>query len=676
MSGNLLNLLGLLLQEDERNLKDSSIMKNRTGINSIIHILWCFALLPSFVFPQNIKPPVAEPDFASTFITNPVSVNVLANDHAYEGDTLVIYAITAVSQGQAWFEDSLIHYTPNSSNSLLGEAYVYYMIKDMTTGLWSSEAEVTISLQRPKGKIFTPNQLSARINALGNQFMAVDSFNFYGPTHHFEAPAGSGKHSIYNAALWVAGLDENGAIHTACERYRKGKFPYMSAKGWDYWVGPVMDEVHYTPEYLTEHNRLWYVTRDEINSHSANYQNSNYLLPNHIKKWPGNGYPELGTADLLAPFADRNQNGVYDPENGDYPLIHGDEAIYFVFNDDYGDHTDSFGRKLGIEVHGLAYGFNCGSDSAFNNTLFIRYQVINRSDTAYHDVYLGDYSNLVIGSHDDYLVCDTLLNTYYAYNMDDFDDTLSIMYPGYMEHPPAQAVVWLNQPIDHFMYCHFPWPHSDTLFNLAPNAAHRYYNFMQSIWNDSTHLTYGGDGHLGGAEVDHALTGDPLTGTGWLEGNPELDSLVLQGIASCGPFQFLPGDTLTLELAYVFARDYEGDHLSSVALLKERVERVRWMYQNDSTPCSTPWTSLAEYSSRQNRLTLLPNPARDYVRAAGLETGTQVAFEIVALDGTVVGTGKIKTGGKVDIGDLVPGNYFIKFYTLDGPLIGRFIKID
>lgn len=641
--------------------------------NNILHLIPL--LIPSYLFAQQIKPPVAETDYASTFIANPVSVNVLANDHSYEGDTLVIYAITNVSYGQATFEDSLIHYTPWTNSSTQQQVTINYIIKDLTTGLWSEPGDVIIQLERPKNKIFTPNKLGVRINALGNQFLAVDSFNYVGPSHHFEAPVNSGRHTIFNSSLWVAGLDSSGEIHTACERLRKGKLPFASHRGWDYWVGPVMDSIHYTPDYLTEYNRLWYLTREEVGYHANHYEDPAYLMSKRIKNWPANGFPELGTAAVLAPFADRNQNGYYDPENGDYPLIHGDEAIYFIFNDDYGEHTESFGRKLGIEVHGLAYGFDCEQDSSFNNTIFIRYQAINRSDTAYHDVYLGNFTNFVIGSYDDFLGCDTALNTYYAYNRDDFDDTVSAFYPGYMEHPPAQAVVWLNQPVDHFMYSLYPWPVYDTLFNLDPTTPARYYNYMKSVWNDSTHLTYGGDGHLGAVPVNHALTGDPLTGTGWIQENSGIEDQVLKAIGSHGPLLFNPGDTLTLELAYVFARDNEGNHLTSLELLKERVERVRWFYENDSTPCDTPWTGEAEYQQPVRRLKIVPNPARDFIRVSGFSDSETVAYQIISIAGIVQKKGVLKSGELLDIRKLVPGLYLIKFHTLEGSKFGRFIKL-
>lgn len=639
----------------------------------IFTMLCCLNLI--FLSAQEVKPPVAEDDYAETFMTNPVSVNVLINDHAYEGDVLVIQGILDVVNGWAWYQDSIIHFIPLQNGSLAQHGKVYYMIKDLTTGLLSAEGEVTIALRRVKHRVFNPNGIRARINAVGNQFMVLDSFSLEAPNHFFEAPAMSGKNTIYSSALWIAGRDVNGNIHSACERLRKGKLPYASNTGWDFWTGPVMEQSHYNPDYLVDHNRLYYMTRYDVLEHISHCQDPGYFPSGRINKWPASGYPEMGTAEILAPFTDVNKDGKYDPLLGDYPRIKGDEAVYFIFNDDFAEHTESFGRKFGMEVQGMAYAFRCVEDSAFNNTLFVRYQAINRSDTTYHSVYIGNYTHFAIGTPDDYLVCDSLQNAVYAYNRDVYDSAASQYYPAYGAHPPAQAVVLLNRPVDHFMYFYSPWPPSGSPFNGVPTDPEEYYNYMKSIWTDGTHLTYGDDGHGAGPSVDHALTGDPISGTGWLEKDTGLDE-VLFGVASSGPYNFFPGDTLTLELAYVFARDYEGDHLSSLGLLKERVEKVRWYYANDSTPCATPWTGLKEEDRGEARLLVEPNPAATFIRLSGQPAQQGSSYQIHDITGTLLREGRISGGQKIDISSLSPGCYIVRLYNLERVFASKFIKID
>ena len=47
----------------------------------------------------------------------------------------------------------------------------------------------------------------------------------------YEIPKGSGKHSMYEAALWIGGYDANGNIHLSAQTYRQ--------TGNDFWEGPV-----------------------------------------------------------------------------------------------------------------------------------------------------------------------------------------------------------------------------------------------------------------------------------------------------------------------------------------------------------------------------------------------------------------------------------------------------
>jgi hypothetical protein len=198
---------------------------------------------------------------------------------------------------------------------------------------------------------------------------------------------------------------------------------------------------------------------------------------------------------------------------------------------------------------------------------------------------------------------------------------------------------------------------------------------MRSIWKDSTHLTYGGDGHLGAVQVNQALTGDPLTGSGWLEPQTGLDE-VLYGIGSSGPWDLLPGDTLTLELAYVFARDYDGDHLASVSLLKERIERIRWFYENDSTPCETPWTDIPEQSPPAGRMLLVPNPAQSFIAPDKFEDYEWLEYEIFDIRGLAKMKGRILGGQKINISGWPPGCYLVRFYNFEEVFTSKFIKTE
>src|SRR5690606_18073642 len=137
--------------------------------------------------------------------------------------------------------------------------------------------------------------------------------------------------SIFNANIWTSGIDNGGTLYLAANTYRQG--------GTDFWAGPVADVYNaviapnvYDSTYDHRYNKVWKVSKTEIDHHKLNYSNQNYVMPWTIEYWPGNGIASRGEADWLAPFADLNGNGIYEPHLGEHPIIAGDQAIFFMFN--------------------------------------------------------------------------------------------------------------------------------------------------------------------------------------------------------------------------------------------------------------------------------------------------------------------------------------------------------
>jgi hypothetical protein len=296
-------------------------------------------------------------------------------------------------------------------------------------------------------------------------------------------------------------------------------------------------------------------------------------MPDVIQNWPANGNTSNGEASLLAPFVDFNNNGIYEPNLGEYPYIRGDQAIYFMINDDM-VHGESGGKKLGIEVHGLLYSFNNPSDSALFNTVFLTYNIINRSAINYHDVQIGIFSDLDIGyANDDYIGCDSVLNFFYGYNGDEMDgDGTGNTYGA---HPPAQGVALLNHPMSKFVIY---FNNNDSLSSPPNNS----YN------------------------INFPYSGEPENGTGWIE-----DSIAgeRKGEASIGPFSLAAGSDLCVEVAFPFARDYTGTSVTSVALLRQRVQAIKTFFTAQNYDCLTAPQGIQALNQSSNAITVFPNPS-------------------------------------------------------------------
>ncbi len=504
------------------------------------------------------EPPVANDDYAEAKVHETITIRVLDNDSSYNNNPVRILGVIGNHfTGTTTWNDSLVFHTPGVHAE--GVNILVYAILDIEANLASNIAKVYIEVTNDGIKYLDKNQVKSRINAGSMQFNSFNSNDGY------EVPAGNGTTSFHSKNFYIGGIDSNGELHVAGENYQQ--------YGADFYPGPLSDTINYTNDYDIRWHKVWKLDKEEIDFHRANWQQPGYEPIENIRDWPGNGNPMLGQASLLAPFYDWDNDGIYDPMKGDFPLIKGDQTIFNLYNDDR-VHTESGGKKLGVEIQEMYYAYDQPGDSALSQTVFGSKTIINRSQKDYHDVYAAFFVDFHIGhAWDDYIGCDTLLHSAFVYNGVPVD---GIGWPNvYGEHPPAQSFTCLNFNMDSFIYFYYSSVHPSPQNQTPPQNAVEFYNYMNSIWRDGTPLTYGGTGHGGDLPVSYAFPGDPVTNEGWTE-----ESLPgnRRGLVATGPTTLLSGDTLTLDFALVFARDYEGDHLSSVALLKERIQEIRDFY--------------------------------------------------------------------------------------------------
>lgn len=404
-----------------------------------------------------------------------------------------------------------------------------------------------------------------------NAIMFSDGTSFRNPykgLNHYVVPKTGKASSIFAAAMWLGGLDAGKKLHTAAMTYNQ--------QGYDFWPGPIMDSIKYSPHQDTVWNHVWKVNKSTVDSFTHGLCVG---IPHSIAVWPGNGDVTLGEAHNLAPYIDVDGNGVYDPSGGDYPYIRGDQALFIIYNDDRGPaHTETGGLKLGIEVHLMAYAFNAPTDTPLYQTVFLHYDVYNRSHNTYDSVYMSYWCDTEIGNGaNDYVGCDSANNYWYGYNGTPTDPDGSgaflgeLGYHGPTPPPPAQGIVYLCDTMTHFQYYN-----NDSSATGNPVGAHNYYNYAKSIWRDGSHVTYGGTGYqTGPAKTNYMYNGSPAPCTGWNEycmGDVPYDR---RGISSTGPFTFAAGTYKSQDLALVFARPDTGNQNSSVTQLGLNVAHIR-----------------------------------------------------------------------------------------------------
>ena len=406
----------------------------------------------------------------------------------------------------------------------------------------------------------------------------------------WEVPAGSGKQTIFQHALWFGGLDAADDLHLAA--YRFGQV------GQDYWLGPLRTSDG-SIDWMTsvKYHHIWNLTREEIDQFVANHGNAGYQVPEDILTWPAHG--DEGYAANLAPFVDVNGDGRYNPTDGDYPDIKGDQCLFFIFNDSFKEHTESAGGKLGLEVHAMVYAFNAPNDEALNNTVFVNYKCFNRSANDYHDTYLGLWTDWDVGyGWDDFVGCDVQRNSCFAYNGYPVDGAGQPW--AYDDNPPVQVVTILNGP-DGLGMTGFMYHNNSSADNGDPETAPEYYNYLRGIWKNGTRMQYGGDAYgtpeigVVGPECNYMFPGDSdpdNIGTGgvapnggyntngkyWTEeecGNAPSDR---RGLAMVGPFSFTAGGVK--ELDYAMITVWKNNSQTAMERKGEFIDHVRALFNN------------------------------------------------------------------------------------------------
>lgn len=530
------------------------------------------------------------------------------------------------------------------------------------------------------------NQAKAGVNSNGDLF-----WDYSNP--QFEIPQDSGTHTIIASTLWVGGLDAGGLLHIAAQTYRQS--------GNDFFPGPVMTT--YTTATDAQWNRIWKINKTTIDTFlmwRANPGNfPGYVIPNVIATWPGNGDVLQGQAAQLAAYVDVNADGMYVPNDGDYPCIKGDQACFFLFNDRRNIHSESGGAVFGIEVHGMIYAYSAPG-SWLDSTVFLNYKIYNRGTVTCQNVYIGQYTDFDIGTFsDDYVGCDVDRSTMYGYNGDAVDG------PGvgnYGVNPPAQGVVFLHGPdadladgVDNNHdgvvdeageYCtmnHFVSLNNDLSPQGNPENTIHFYNYLSGYWKDGSPITYGGNGYGGATPCDYMYpaNSDPLGwGTNfvpqvpWDEYTSGHTPSDRRALGSSGPFTLLPAEVNCIDYAYVYGRGSSGP-LSSVAAMQVAADNAHAFYATNN-PCSCDENPLSVSEPQQSVVGIYPNPATDNINIVCGDNSTGAYVEIVDVNGKVVSTTTVLSGNSVMIStsDLSSGVYFVRVNKGSSVLTGRFVK--
>lgn len=355
-------------------------------------------------------------------------------------------------------------------------------IKTDGTGMQQNNGGNTIAQPKSAGCSPATAQLTMEFNDVSSFIEQGGSMwqNRGSGVAAYEIPKGSGLKVIYAGALWMGGTDVNGQLKIAALTFRSQE---------DFWPGPLSVGVNngtsglgigtFDPsnpvgddatrdfgsatiesEECTAYDKFYTIRKAEVIAFSTWWDCDNGILPvnscldvaqpnseimNRINNWPAHGDATKFQDQYLAPFYDNPDglgglDGVYNPEDGDYPwyddilglddvecgfdrrvTLFGDETHWWVFNDAGNIHGETQGEPIGMEIRAQAFAF--ATNDEVNRMTFYNYELINRGTQTLFDTYFSQYIDADVGYfNDDYAGCDVSRGLGYMYNGDNFDE--------------------------------------------------------------------------------------------------------------------------------------------------------------------------------------------------------------------------------------------------------------
>ncbi len=457
------------------------------------------------------------------------------------------------------------------------------------------------------------NSLRVRINADGTLFRSDDNAN---NSNGFNYPKGTNKNMVYTSGLWMGEESDSADKKLAIQTFSRGDFSIGTINNNGNTVGGTMIEI----------------TNAEIDFHLANYRMANYQMPESKKEWPGNGRADFEEAPNQAPFVDANRNGCYDPEQGDYPYIIGDKAVYLVINDSGEPNTGQPVSNLNTEVQILAYVFDQPNIPYLDQTLFVRYIINNRSQKDYKDLKTGFYYDFDLGGFlDDYFGSDPGSDIFYTYNADGDDQGFS-GNAGYGAVIPSLGIKMINTQLDGFMGYKSNNPNSRI---TDPRTPGHYFNALNYLWNDATPMTQFGDRYNPSLSntTNFMYNGDVFDPNEWsaLYPGPGLGAASptdIRGVGIAEAFDLKPNEKYVIDIALGVGLDSSNtNYLDNVTLMIDNLNRaanyqkslVSILPEVTYASCITGIGDFKELDDERSQIALFPNPTNGEINVLAKE---------------------------------------------------------
>lgn len=404
------------------------------------------------------------------------------------------------------------------------------------------------------------------------------------------------KSLLYTLGTWIGGVDSDGQLRLAASSY-----PGSGSS--DFFAGPLSEGTAETSNgQCMMYDAIWFYNRAQVERHHAYFEcladpNCNdfplgYNTPVSFYNYPAHGDITSGMPYYLFAFYDHDEDGNYNPDNGDCPgfsglpgmddcckSLKGDVCAISIANDKGNVHTASGGEQIGVEVQKMVYYFN---SPAISNTALMRTNWINRSSHTLSDTYIAYFIDADLGApFDDQYGADPDRNLFFFYNGDENDSEFGsggdIPITGFklLSGAPEDADEVDNDNDGIIDNEHMGAAHSVAfdIPNQLPVTAVGHYNLMKGQYSNGQNF------NEGGVPVDFHQVGYPTGSENYMPTD-------VRQIVSSGGFTLAPAQDFCTEAAYFFKKG-NGDVLSAFDGFTEKADSIQ-MYFDDCFQCVPP----------------------------------------------------------------------------------------
>jgi hypothetical protein len=471
--------------------------------------------------------------------------------------------------------------------------------------------------------------------------------------------------TVKEISIWMGGLDPAGNLYLAIQKSNAFQSNFQGGfRGIPNSAG------------------VWKVTKEEIEQHIQDFEEDGDIdveIPS-IFSWPGFGSKFSKQANgfaldsLLfniyvtgAPYFDRNSDGKYTPDLGDFPV-----TDYVAYNFDPVPNEITFApfhtkttALMKMDCNSVFFAYDCDSTSFLEDAIFGYVTILNTGFDRLDSLFLAFSINSDIGqSSDDYI--GSLYNCVYFYNADSIDS------PGFGNNPPLFGFYSFGNLLDTFGS--YTWVHSIMpiystnegfpLGMTAPQIPYEYYNYITGSWRDGSPLKFGGNGYQSnGQPVSYIFSGNPSLPGEWSEISENNPPGNRRALLSNGPTIMKPNSSNRLLFAL---ENVSGNNIGQqIDTLKSYlIAQAETTF--DSIACLNT-TSAKQPSAIAG--SIFPNPSSTHFTLRTEEIGLQQVVLFDMLGRTVANRQSISAGSQeiaLSVMDLPPGVYFLQWTMRDG----------